>query len=94
MSLKIGNKKPTGKVIAAAITLLLGIILAIGYPTGGVKAHKSYTHKHVVKRSVVSKPGVKQPANTNQVIKKKVSKKRVVQPIKPSINSNDDDEGC
>lgn len=94
MKLKIGNKKPTGKMIAAAIILLLGIILAIGYPTGGVKAHKNYTNKNTVKKAVVSQPAVKQPGRTNKVIKKKVTKKRVVQPVSPSLNNNSDDEGC
>jgi len=90
MDLKINNKKITGKMIAAAITLLLGIILAIGYPTGGVKAHK----KNYSTNNFINKSNAQQPAKTNVVIKKKVHKKRVIQPVAPTLNNNSDDEGC
>lgn len=48
------DKKPESKakLIAAGITLLLGIILAIGYPTGGVIVNGAQQNK-IISRTIV-----------------------------------------
>lgn len=83
--------KLTVKQIAAAIALLLGVILAIGYPTGGVKAKKdrriTIRQAHTIQKSDKHLT----PAVKNKTAKKK---KRVV-PIVPPAGVNDtQDEGC
>jgi len=80
------------KLIAAGITLLLGIILAIGYPTGGVKANK-IQHRQVVLQNVVSTQSSTSPKSA--VVKKETSKKkRVISIALPPSNDDSQEEGC
>lgn len=88
----MNDKSSKYKLIAAGITLLLGLILAIGYPTGGVKANK-IQQKQIVQRTTVQH-------NTDTIrhvnIKKDKSKKKRVIPVPPPSTSNEEsqDEGC
>ncbi len=85
-----GNSKL--KLIAAAFMLLLGIILAIGYPTGGIKApkHKERAVLHVRQKSETQSSS---PAKTT--VKKSVQKKKRIQPVAPPLESDESqDEGC
>ncbi len=87
------NKSSKLKLISAGIFLLLGIILAIGYPTGGVKANKE-NRTQVVNKAVVLKTNT----NTTQqaVVKKEKPKKKRVVPVTPPPSNNDEaeEEGC
>ncbi len=81
------------QIIAAAITLLLGIILAIGYPTGGVKAKRNnYVLQSSIKRMIINRNLTKK-SESNELTKKK--KKIIKHYYQPPINNNDSqDEGC
>ena len=82
------SKNISFKIIAAGITLLLGIILAIGYPTGGVKV------SNVHKRKVVRQTTTTHKVNT-QTTKKTETKKRFNPPVAPpSSTEESSDEGC
>ncbi len=87
------NKSSKLKLISAGIFLLLGIILAIGYPTGGVKANRSSGTQAVNKPAVVQ-----QSVNTTKqaVVQKEKPKKKRVIPITPPPSNNDEaeEEGC
>lgn len=93
------TKSSRYKLIAAGITLLLGLILAIGYPTGGVKANKitktqTVQHKtNTVEQSTVQKEN---PITARQSVvkKEKPKKKRVIPVTPPPSNEGDDEEGC
>lgn len=90
MNLKIGGKKLSGKLIAAAITILLGIILAIGYPTGGVKAEK---HRRAPVRQTHTIQ--KSEKHSTAAVKNKTPKKQRVVPIVPPGGAEESqDEGC
>ena len=86
---KSNKKKISFKIIAAGITLLLGIILAIGYPTGGVKADYSNRQHVVVKHTTTKQTG------KTHLIKKQETRKRVNIPVTPpTANDESGDEGC
>ena len=83
------SKNISFKIIAAGITLLLGIILAIGYPTGGVKV------SNVHKRNVVRQTTTTTHKVNTQTTKKTETKKRFNPPVAPpSSSDNSGDEGC
>jgi len=86
------DKSSKYKLIAAGITLLLGLILAIGYPTGGVKANK-ITRVQVVEKTTVQH---KVNATGHAIVKKgKPKKKRIISIPPPSSNTEESqDEGC
>lgn len=96
------TKSSRYKLIAAGITLLLGIILAIGYPTGGVKANKitriqTVQHKtNTVEQNTVQKEKPKKIITAKQTVVKKErpKKKRVIPVTPPPSNEGDDEEGC
>jgi len=96
------TKSSRYKLIAAGITLLLGIILAIGYPTGGVKANKitrtqTVQHKtNTVEQNTVQKEKPKKIITAKQTVVKKErpKKKRVIPVTPPPSNEGEDEEGC
>ena len=84
------SKNISFKIIAAGITLLLGIILAIGYPTGGVKPNNSKRHRVVVNHTPTTKQTVKK-----EITKKQEPKKHINTPVAPpSSTEESSDEGC
>ena len=77
------------KLISAGIFLLLGLILAIGYPTGGVKANK-VQQKQVVQKKVVADQNTKK--SKSAVIKKEEPKKKRVIPVTPPPSNEGEDD--
>ncbi|GEM_PF-5805150 len=82
------------KQISAIVALVLGLILAIGYPTGGVKADKEVNEQIVTHKNFVTHPqnnNVKKP-----IVKKEKPKKKRVIPIAPQPGNAEEsqDEGC
>jgi len=92
MNIAESKPKVTLKLIAASILVLLGIILAFGYPTGGVRANRTQT-KHIVSKTVIT-PQSKTTSKAVTVKKDEPKKKRVVRVVPPPSNDNSDDEGC
>lgn len=89
--MKEEHKTSKIKLISAGIVLLLGLILAIGYPTGGVKVERAG------QRQIISKTVITPQTNTTSksaVVKKEEPKKRVI-PVAPPPNSDEaEEEGC
>ncbi len=87
------NNNSKLKIISAIIALILGLILAIGYPTGGVKAHKNTQYRVTRMNNHVTHT---QNANTHKALvkKEKPKKKRIVTVTPPQNTEESDDEGC
>ncbi len=82
------------KIISAIIALILGLILAIGYPTGGVKANKIVHHRSIRTTNHFAPTPPKNIINKSVVKKEKPKKKRII-PVPPPANTEESqDEGC
>jgi len=78
--------------ISAVIILLLGIILAIGYPDGGVKAVKQ---RERAVSNIPHRTETQKSNPTKQIVKKETQKKKRIQPVMPPSGEDDSqDEGC
>lgn len=88
MSEKKEYKKLSANLIAALVAILLGFILAVGYPTGGVKASNVF-------RPQTSKIITPQSAKKTTLNNKTKAKKKVVKELPPPTSGeNTEDEGC
>jgi len=90
------KKKPIWtniKKIISLFTIVISLILALGYPTGGVKVNSSnYVLQSSIKRAIINrtlnkKQNLKEPEN-----KKKKIFKKFIPP--PTMGNNSQDEGC
>ncbi|NOX18759.1 MAG: hypothetical protein GXO87_10830 [Chlorobi bacterium] len=79
-------------LISAVIIVLLGIILAIGYPDGGVKAVRQ---RERAVSNIPHRTETQKSAPAKQIAKKETQKKKRIQPVAPPSEQDDSqDEGC
>ena len=84
------KKKPIGKIIAAGFTIILGLILAIGYPYGGVRIAK--LHRRVVRQHQT--PTSQKPTVKKSDKQETVAKRKYVPLTAPPASEEAQDEGC